>query len=60
MDFELSGSHATGAIPSLEHIYIEMKDFAAERRMYLRMTGLAPCKGQRPLEEPQILGGATL
>ncbi|CAE7170209.1 unnamed protein product, partial [Symbiodinium pilosum] len=40
LDFNLSGSHATGAVKCLEHIYAEMKSFAAERDLYLHMTGL--------------------
>ena len=40
MDFGVSGSRLPGAIPSLDHIYSDMKAFAVEKRMYLHMSGL--------------------
>ena len=40
VDFELVGSAKSGVDPSLAFLYDELKDFAAQNRLYLHMTGL--------------------
>ncbi|CAE7478272.1 unnamed protein product, partial [Symbiodinium sp. KB8] len=40
VDFELVGSAKTGVVPSLAFLYEELKQFAAEKDLYLHMTGL--------------------
>ena len=40
VDFELTGSAKSGVAPSLEFLYEELKEFAAEKKLYLHMTGM--------------------
>ena len=40
LDFQISGARLTGAEPCLNHLYAELKAFAARTGLYVHMTGL--------------------